>query len=160
MAPADRFTPGAAPYVRAEALRRISRLWWLPALALIVLVACGFSDTRFFFLALMLLFIVYPMVLSMMWITLAGNKALVLFSRPQEWTFSDEAFEVRFFPYDADADTPPLSTLRVPYSEVTAVEDKGKHLLICAHSLPCSFPFLLTPAGTVPAKTYDLLCRI
>ncbi|MBD5232549.1 MAG: hypothetical protein HDS65_00050 [Bacteroidales bacterium] len=157
---AARFTPGAERYVKAEAMRRLSRVWWLAALVIAATAVACCNDSRYFFLGLMLLFIVYPMAVSFMWMILAGNKAVVLFSRPQEWSFTDDGAEVRFYPYKADEDTPPVATVQIPFARIISTEDKGKWLLIRAKELPHNFPFLLIPADSVPAKAYDQLCRI
>lgn len=59
--------PGAVSssvYMSAIARRVALRAWWLPVLALIVIAAGLYSDIRIAILGLMLLFIIYPMIMS------------------------------------------------------------------------------------------------
>lgn len=59
--------PGAvssSAYMSAIARRGALRAWWLPALALVVICAGFYNDIRMAILGLMLLFIIYPMIMS------------------------------------------------------------------------------------------------
>lgn len=59
--------PGAvssSAYMSAIARRVALRAWWLPALALVVICAGLYRDIRVAILGLMLLFIIYPVIMS------------------------------------------------------------------------------------------------
>lgn len=100
-----------AVYVRGKAKRLLKRYLWLPALLTIVLIVASCFDIRFAYLLVMVLFVVYPMVLTFIWITITGQKHAVMATRPQRWTFgesAENALEVEYYRFDTDdsADAP------------------------------------------------------
>lgn len=97
------FSVAAAVYVKAVARRRLWGVIWLPALLLAAAAVVGCFDNRFWFLGLLLLFIVYPMALSLTWLSLAARPAMRWLLRPQEVAFEQSRTTVDFYGYDEDA---------------------------------------------------------
>ncbi len=150
-----RFTPGAAPYAKLATVRLLWRMAWLPAAAIVAAALAGFADSRYWYLGLMLVFIVYPGALSMVWISFAGKHAVATLSRPQEWEFGSDALTMRFYPFENDEDTEPVSVLSVPYSALHSLERSGQWLVVESREGFQGFPFALIPADSFP-KTLNI----
>lgn len=90
------FSVAASVYVRAVARRRLWGVVWLPCLLLAAAAIAGWFDSRFWFLGLLLLFIIYPMALSLTWLSLAARPAMRWLLRPQEVSFHPDGITVDF----------------------------------------------------------------
>lgn len=149
----DRYRVDASAYVRLEATALIGRVWWVAALAAIVLGVMGTADTRWWYLALMLVFVVYPMALSMAWIVLAGRPAMAWLARPQSiHTTPEGAATISFYRYDAEADDAPLDSLTIARSDISSVEYLQRYTRISLRPNRFDIKTLLIPSAHMPAS--------
>ena len=137
------FSVAAAVYVKAEARRRLWGVIWLPALLLAATAVAGYFDNRFWFLGLLLLFIVYPMVLSLTWLSLASRPAMRWLLRPQKVIFEPGKTTVDFYGYDEDA--PVVASLSLSDGDITDVEQTGKYVTVFLRENSFGIDFLLIP---------------
>lgn len=146
-------------YVRAL-VRRFLKRWLWCAVGIAVLLAClAVRDVRFAYLLLMLVFVVYPMAMSLVWLSITGRRAFTLLSRPQRWTFSDEAsaaLTVEFFAFGTEADEPgtPVESLALAESDIRGIERGRQHTLIrvSPNFKPLqSVLILIVPSGFMPS---------
>lgn len=153
----QRFSIPASAYVNAMARRRLTTWSWVAAVAVIAAGVAGFADSRYWYLGLMLLFIVYPMVLSFTWIAVAGRRDVALLTHPQEWLFDDtDGISVYLYPFECDDDTQPVSSLKIPRDRIKNAE--GSRLMkIDAPGVRDKLDFLLIPANEVPCNYFDFL---
>lgn len=161
-----RFSVSSAAYVKVAARRRMWRIIPIPALALLAAAAAGFADPRWWYVGLMLLFIVFPMVLSFTWMVMAAHPAMRWLLRPQQWTFTPDAVEVNFFPFlpaesdkadrsdESDkpdpADDLPVEHLRIPLKDMTEADSVSTYRVFDLPLRPLKIDFLLIPRDLVP----------
>ena len=151
-----RFTVGASEYVKTDARQRLSHWWWCIAVPVVALCIAGIVDSRYFYLALMLIFIVYPMLLSFAWLATAAHKTMPRLTRPQEWQFSADAFVVDFYPFENTEDSIPLKTIRISNNDITDIRRTGKYWQFIVKAQVYDIKFLLIPAEYVPAENIDI----
>ena len=145
-----RFSVGAAAYVKAAARRRLWRIIWLPAILLVAAAIAGAYDSRWWYVGLMLLFIVYPMVLSLTWLAMAAHPSMRWLLRPQQWSVSPGGIDIVFFGYDDDS--PAVGSLALDSSMLGTPEHHGPYWQIDTPTHPHKIDFLLIPTELVPAE--------
>ena len=126
------YTVAASAYVNAEARRYIAKWWWAVAAAPAALAVAGAHDMRFLYLALMLVLVVYPMVLSMMWIVLAGRPSTSMLARPQHLSIDGDGATLFFhaFPKYDEAEGEVIASVRIGAGAMQEAENHGKHFLV------------------------------
>ena len=142
------FSVPASVYVRAVARRRLWGVVWLPCLLLAAAAIAGCFDSRFWFLGLLLLFIIYPMALSLTWLSLAARPAMRWLLRPQEVSFHPDGITVEFYGYEEDA--PPAGTFRLTSDDIRETEQSGKYVTLFLNQNKFDIDFLLIPAENLP----------
>lgn len=148
------FRVPAAEFVKTTAMRRLWSIAWIPALLLLAAVIAGFADSRFWFLGLMLLFIVYPMAMSMAWFRLVGHPSMSLLLRPQSWILDGNTLAIRFHRYTSDdeGNNPDVKeTLTFPATILEEAETHSKFTIVPAPENMYKIQFLLIPANLMPA---------
>ena len=161
-----RFSVSSADYVKVAARRRMWRYILLPALAILAAAAAGFTDPRWWYVGLILLFTVFPLVLSVTWMVMAAHPAMRWLLRPQRWTFTPDAVEVDFFrfpPAVSDlsdksdrsdksdpADALPVEHLRIPLKDMTEADSVSTYRVFDLAPRPLKIDFLLIPRDLVP----------
>lgn len=124
---------------------------WIFILPVLVCSIVSINDSRFLYLSFILLLIIYPMVLSMVWIKLCAKPGIILLSRPQMWTFLPcGGLKIDFYSFDSTAIVDSLSItakdiLSVNFGEIISVNlrkpIKGiRFLLVPADRVPDNFP--------------------
>lgn len=151
----QRYTVPASAYIKAEVRKRLWRFWWLIAAVMLVPAIAGCYDSRYWYVLLMLLFIVQPMVLSFTWFALAAHKSMQWRLRPQETEVGQNGLIVRFYPYD-DPDAAAVDVLEIPFDAIAALERQSGYLMV-ALTKPnkMNISFLLLPADIIPVGALD-----
>lgn len=152
MAASEVFTCPASLYVRHRARRRLLRLAAPGALPAAVLAVAACCDTRFVYVLLMALLIVYPMALAFAWIALTGSKSMTLATRPQRWTTgtsASEALAVEFYRFGCDPHRPgtPVEKVTVAASDIERSERRGGYHTIWTRNR--RVPLLLIPQSAL-----------
>lgn len=148
------FRVPAAEFVKATASRRLWSVAWIPAMLLIAAGIAGTADSRFWFLGLMLLFIVYPMAMSMAWFRLVGHPSMEYLLRPQTWLIDGDSLIVRFHNYhsdDEEGEPTVKETIAFSSGILDEAETHRKFTLIPAPENKFRIQFLLIPAGHATA---------
>ncbi len=158
-----RFSVSSADYVKVAARRRMWRFILLPALAILAAAAAGFTDPRWWYVGLILLFTVFPLVISVTWMVMAAHPAMRWLLRPQQWTFTPDAVEVDFFRFppavsdmsdqsdESDpADALPVEHLRIPLKDMTEADSVSTYRVFDLAPRPLKIDFLLIPRDLVP----------
>lgn len=146
------FACPASLYVSRTARRHLYRLL-VPALLVAVALAVGACfDSRYAYVLLMVLLVVYPMVLAFAWIALTGKESMVLVTRPQRWSLGsspDEALTVEFFRFGCDPLDPgePVEKVTVAVSDIERSERRGGYHSIWTRSP--RVPLLLIPQSAL-----------
>ena len=151
------FRVEAAVYVKTAARRRLWSVVWLPALLLAAAAVAGCFDSRFWFLGLLLLLIIYPMALSLTWLAYVARPEMRWLLRPQELTIDPDGATVGFYGYDEDA--PLESSLHLAQGDIREGESTGKYTAIFLTENSFGINFLLVPTEKLPAEVnfYELI---
>lgn len=140
------FTPGAAVYASTLARRLLIR--FLPALLAVICIPAvwAFFDIRMLYLCLMLIFIIYPMIMSMAWIAVVAKPHVAMCARPQSWRFDGDYVAVSFLAYDGET---VVKCLRFEWKDVD-VEFSAKRYIIDRRNAGDDIATLILPADLVP----------
>ncbi|MCH5221862.1 MAG: hypothetical protein J1F05_06010 [Muribaculaceae bacterium] len=146
------FTVGASEYAKAEALQYLSKLWWVLALIVLALGVSGCYDSRYWYLALMTSFVVYPLLMSFVWIAIVGRLSMQWLSRPQIWLFYEDNFTIDFYPFDANSDAPyePIKSININYAEIKNIKHSNKYWMFIPSTHILGIRFLLIPEQYIP----------
>lgn len=150
MADTSIFRIPATEFVKVSASRRLWSVAWIPALLIIAAAIAGAADSRFWFLGLMFIFIVYPMAMSMAWFRLVGHPSMELLLRPQSWTLDGDSLIVRFHNYEPEekeCEPAVKETVVFPAGILDDAESHRKFTIIPVPENKYRIQFLLIPAG-------------
>lgn len=115
--------------------------------AIVFLGIAGMDDWRWWIIALMLLFLVFPMLATLGWFAIVGRPEMALLTRPQQWTFGGRGeILVRFYRFDREKDPEPVDSLSAEVAEISF----GKKYDTVSLKQGCRFDVLLIPSGQLP----------
>lgn len=117
----DCFRPGMSAAINTVIMNSLVRNWWIAALPVSVLLVIGlYIDIRWLFVAAMLLFIVYPAMIAMAWMSLLGRGWATRLLYSQRVTlYDDNTIEVKYL------STEGLDNAELPGSVTIAADDIG-----------------------------------
>lgn len=122
------------------------------ALAIIIPTAvtlgnAGMDDWRWWIVALMVFFLVYPMFVTIGWFSIVGRPEMALLTRPQQWTFGGRGeILVRFYRFDRKKDPEPVDSLSAEVAKINF----GKKYDTVRLKQGSRFDVLLIPSGQLP----------
>lgn len=127
------------------------RLGWIPALGIVAALVASVSDARFLYVALMLVFVVYPMVMTFGWLSIVSRPSVIHRQRPQSWLLgADGSIGITYY----DAEKNAVGSEIIEPGEVGSV-DNGKEY-ITLHLLPApSAGVIIIPAALAPEGLTD-----
>lgn len=115
-------------YIHALAVAWLGRRWLLLACPLAAVAVWAAFDVRAVYVGLIMLFIIYPMALSLVWF----NYAFSLQSRravaDKTVTISDSGLSVCFLPSAADA--PALSPWHIAWTQIISASQSSRHVTL------------------------------
>lgn len=115
--------------------------------AIVFLGIAGMDDWRWWIIALMLLFLVFPMLATLGWFAIVGRPEMALLTRPQQWTFGGRGeILVRFYRFDREKDPEPVDSLSAEVAEISF----GKKYDTVSLKQGSRFDVLLIPSGQLP----------
>lgn len=144
-----------SPHTYAKARARKYAGAWAVALVLPVIAAviAGFYDMRWWFVGLIVLFIIYPMVLTMAWFSLTGSPSMALLLRPQRCTFRrDRKVDIEFFHFDTEENPEPADRITVAISDA----DAGSRYITLKASPGQRLGLILIPVSQMPPEYLNL----
>lgn len=138
----DCFRPGTSAAINTFITDLLLHNWWIAALPVSVLLVIGLCiDVRWLFVAAMLMFIVYPAMIAIAWLSLLGRGWTMRMLYTQRVTvYDDNTIEVKYFTTDGldDAVLPEIVTIasdnisgcRVRGSNIVLLYGDNEHLFI------------------------------
>lgn len=144
-----------SPQTYAKARTRQYACVWAAALAIpaIIAIVAGFYDIRWWFVGLIVIFIVYPMAITMAWFSLTGSPSMTLLLRPQRWTFrKDRRVDIEFFHFDTEENPEPAERLTVAIRSVNA----GSRYIVLRTMPGQRFGLILIPVAFMPPEYLNL----
>ncbi|MCM1066475.1 MAG: hypothetical protein NC418_02755 [Muribaculaceae bacterium] len=145
------YSVAISAYIKAEARHRLAGLWWIPAVAALSLAIAGTFDSRYLYLCLMVVLIVYPMVLSLSWLAIAARPCMSILTRPQHIEqLPDGNIKVCFhaFPTDSDGEEQPSVVASIVLTPGVMAEAERLRNYLCVTPGPVnelSLPRVLIP---------------
>ncbi len=100
------------------------KYWWTVALPLTAVVIWACSDSRAFYIGLMFLFVVYPMVLSIVWLKYAFSPRMLNAIKPQRLCLGEHTISVEYVHDDGHTAITP--SLVIERNDITAITVKQK----------------------------------
>lgn len=117
-----------APSATAALLARqwLGRRWPFMVLPAAAALVAGMADVRFLVVALMLVFLIWPMALCFVWFGRALDADAVQASRPHRVSFSPDGITVLYGERDG---YPSPAARHVSRDEVVSVDDAGRYVV-------------------------------
>lgn len=92
----ETFSISPQQYMRELALAWLGRHWYLPVLPLAAVAIWAFYDLRAIYVGLILVFLIFPMAMSMVWFNYAFSPSALKAVAPKQLTFTDDAIRVDY----------------------------------------------------------------
>lgn len=146
------FRVNASAYAGARLMRKAAWCIFPAILIIVIFLFAGFSDSRWWFLGLILLFIVYPAGLSFAWMSMVADKGSAWTLRPQIWSInhSEGTITVDFFPYDTtfeEDETPnPKHRLNLVQNDIIDFNIGSRYISFILRDNPLHINLLLLPS--------------
>lgn len=155
----------AARYAAVEMRRYVALTVVAAALPVVVcgIIAMLHGDWRFLLLALILMFIVYPGVASVAWLSMVARPEVAKRLRPHRWTFGDDAMTVTYYRNVGDGELEPVDTAMIAYGEVVKVEMGRRYAVFYLSEPTLCRPgeYYIIPASLLPmGLANDLTAQI
>lgn len=126
------------------------------AVPLLACVGAGLylSDYRFGLVGMMLVFMVYPGLALLGWLSMIAAPAFAVKLRPQRWFFGDDSAEIVFYSFRSGDDEPRvLERLRIPYDSLKKFEIRGDFAYFFTElpTFASKGDYYIIPASLLPA---------
>lgn len=145
----EAFAPGIATYVRRIIPIWMAHHWWLGLVPAALLIA-SLWWTVCVFIALMVIFLLYPSVLMMVYLSYATSRRAMQWIYTRRVSIDNAGFEIKYFAEEGFKQTP--DDARYKWSDVSHVTFSGKYVI--AHLSANSYDLIpLMPTKAVVADT-------
>ena len=152
----DIFQVPAATYAKACLSRKAGPGTVLLGIPVAAGAIAGFADVRWWLVTLMLLLLVYPMAITMAWLSLMGKPAMAMRLRPQRWTMTaDGNISLEFFHFEHEENPEPVNT---ESASIASVAPKGQYTAVSLKN-GSRFDFLLIPSRMMPPTILNTFCE-
>lgn len=121
----DSFSIEPRRYVATVASRYLWRYGWLGIPPIAAVLALALTDIRFVYVALMLLFVAYPMMLMLIYYSYAFKPQAIKATLAHHIEYDEEGIKVVY-----DEDHPLAVTDNFKWSDINGYEDKGNRVLL------------------------------
>lgn len=113
-------------------LDSLSHNWWIAALPVSVLLVIGLCiDTRWLFVAAMLLFIVYPAMIAIAWMSLLGRGWATRLCYSQRVTvYEDNTIEVKYLATDGLDDAVLPESVTIAADNINGCRVRGNDIVL------------------------------
>lgn len=126
------------------------------ALAALPLSACvvaglAMADYRYVLVGLMLVFIVYPGVAAVSWLSMASASDVAMKLRPQTWSFGEDSACLTFYSYEEDPK--PVDSVEISFEALERFEIRGKfaYFFIVIPTFGSKGEYYIVPASLLPS---------
>jgi hypothetical protein len=154
----EAYSMTAGEYTTLVARRWLSAWWWAFALPLAVSAVAATSDTRFIYVSLIIIFILWPMALSVVWFRYALTDQAVRAIRQCLATIDDEKFTFQYpakvNPDDGSLIMKALPPITIKYADIKTIEQDGKFMVIILKSDSRIPALTIMPSSALPDKTW------
>ena len=111
-------------YINSIAIKWISAHWLMAALPLAAAVVWSLFDVRAIYVALILLFLVYPMALTLVWFDYAFSPGSIRAITEKEVTVTSSGLSISFLPKNEGL--PPLKSQFIAWDDINSAEMTAK----------------------------------
>ena len=116
--------------------------WFLFVVPVVVLLVMGLWDLRWLIVAMMVIFILWPLALFFVWCTTALAPDAVSASRPHSVIFGERGMTIEYAPEEGFR---PIAPEFIAWKDVREIEQGGKYLSI----ITVSGRRILVPSGLI-----------
>ncbi|WP_289822817.1 hypothetical protein [Muribaculum intestinale] len=139
----------AKAYFRMHAMLPCS----IAAAGILAAFIAGFHDMRWWFVAMMAIFIIIPMGVAMAWFIVTGRRDITPRLRPQSLQIENDGFALALYPFDYDQENPePLETVIFKADKLASCQYGSKYLKVSL-AKGAMFDFLLIPIELIPSDS-------
>lgn len=121
----DSFRIEPRRYIKTIASRCLWRYGWIAAIPLAIVFALSLTDIRFIYLALMIIFVAYPMALMLLYYNYALKPQAVAATLNHHLEYDNDCIIVVF-----DEEHPLARTYDIKWSDIADYEYKGEWVLL------------------------------
>jgi hypothetical protein len=157
----DKYNMTASEYTSLTARRWLSAWWWAFALPLAATVVASFCDTRFIYVSLIIVFIIWPMALSVVWFRYALTDEAVRAIRPCIATVDDDKFVFEYpeqvNPDDGSLIMKSLTHVILKFSDIRTIEQDGRFMVIIRKSDSRIPALIMIPTNVFDDNTWQTI---
>lgn len=128
------FTVSPSAYMRELAFVWLGRWWGVLALPLAAATVWSFYDLRAVYIGLIMIFMVYPMVMSLVWFGYAFSPAALRAIAPKHLVLTPEAITVEYD--EGEGRNTIHEPIRINVSDIRSVEIHKRHYTIVYDKSP------------------------
>ncbi|MDE5555130.1 MAG: hypothetical protein K2J10_08120 [Muribaculaceae bacterium] len=114
------FTIPSRNYINRLAFTWLANRWWLLALPLVAVSVWALFDIRAVYVGLVIIFLLYPMALTLVWFDYAMSPQSIRAITPKQVTVTKDGLKIDFLPKNEDCR--PLPSVFLPWCEVQSAE--------------------------------------
>jgi hypothetical protein len=155
----EQYNMTASEYTSLIARRWLSAWWWAFALPLAVTAVASFYDTRFIYVSLIIIFIIWPMALSIVWFRYALTDEAVRAIRPCTATVDDDKFVFEYpdkiNPDDGSIILKSLKPVTIMFSDIKTIEQDGRFMVIIRNSDSRISALTMIPTNAFSDQTWQ-----
>ena len=140
-------------YVAVDIRRRV---FGAVSMAVVPLACCAvagmaMSDYRFLLVGLMLLFVAYPGIMAVAWLSMAAAPDVAMKIRPQAWSFGESSAVVTFYSYDEEPS--PVDRSEICFDDLKKFEIRGDFAYFFTRipTFGSKGEYYILPASLLPA---------
>lgn len=154
-----------ARYAAVEMWRRAPAVALAAAVPLLVCAGAWLylADYRFGLVGLMLVFMVYPGLALLGWLSMIAAPAFAKKLRPQRWLFGDSSVEIVFYSFSGLDDEPrPLESLDITFDSLRKFEIRGDFAYFFTElpTFVSKGDYYIIPASLLPAGLAQRLTEL
>lgn len=140
-------------YINKLAFSWLAGRWWLFVIPLAAVMVWALFDIRAVYVALVIVFLLYPMSLTLVWFNYALSPQSLRAISPKQVTVSADGLKIDFLPKHEDCK--PLPSTVISWSEIHSVElSSGGMTLILGSRLDDR---LYLPSDAFSSQAWDLM---
>lgn len=107
-------------YINRLALNWLANHWWILATPLVGVCVWGLFDIRAVYVGLIIIFLIYPMSLTLVWFDYALSPQSIRAIMPKQVTVTNDGLRIDYLPKNDDCK--PLPSAFIPWEDIRAAE--------------------------------------
>ncbi len=144
------YRTGSGHYIRTVAGLWAARWWWTIALPITACFIFAATNIAFAFVALMILFIIIPMIISFLYFYYALTPEAIMAMRNKRIHFSTKDITITYEPANEEDSTPAYPPAHIDWNDVISIEYRSRDMIL--HLKGSRYRFLLIPYEAIGSR--------